>query len=292
MKRIKEQQEYILPGLRSCPGCARVLANRHILKILGKNTVEIIAASCDSIIPSAFPQSNLKIPAIHSLFPATDAIAAGVRAGFKTQGIENIIVMPATGDGGTYDIGLQALSAAAERNENLLHICYDNEAYMNTGIQRSSATPQKARTTTTPKDAPKSEFKKDIMKIMAAHKIPYCATASIAFPEDLSNKIKKAKKTKGFRFILVSCPCPPGWGFEPELSVKIARLATATRIWPLYEISNGRNYTINEMPKKIPVKEYLEMQGRFSHLTEKDKIQIQNETEKDWQYLQKTAKIK
>jgi len=194
------------------------------------------------------------------------------------------------GDGATFDIGLQALSGAAERNEDFLYICNDNEGYMNTGTQRSSATPQLAWTTTTPVQQPKENPKKDIMAIMADHQIPYAATATIAYPEDLLRKLEKAKKIRGTRFIHLLSPCPPGWKTSSELSVKISRLAVRTRVFPLYEIENGRTYTLQEESKVVPVKEYLKLQGRFSHLKEKDIEETQRRVDDAWERLLRKAR--
>jgi pyruvate/2-oxoacid:ferredoxin oxidoreductase beta subunit len=194
------------------------------------------------------------------------------------------------GDGGTFDIGLQSLSGCAERNDDIIYVCYDNEAYMNTGIQRSSATPFMSWTTTTPTSAFKDTPKKDIMAIMAAHRIPYAATASPAFPEDLLKKMDRAKRTQGLRFIHIHSSCPPGWKFASELSVKISRLAVETKLFPLYEIEHGRKYTLTHEPKGIPVREYLKLQGRFHHLTAEDIQAIQDNVDEEWEMLK--AKMK
>jgi len=180
------------------------------------------------------------------------------------------------GDGGTFDIGIQALSGAAERNDNIIYICYDNEAYMNTGIQRSSATPYGAWTTTTPVKHFKKMPKKDMMGIMAAHRIPYAATASVAYPEDFIRKVKKAKELKGTKFLHIISPCPAGWKSLPEETIKLAKLAVSTCYFPIYEIENGEKYTVNKVIKNArPVKEFLSRQGRFRHLREEDIAKIQ-----------------
>jgi pyruvate/2-oxoacid:ferredoxin oxidoreductase beta subunit len=194
------------------------------------------------------------------------------------------------GDGGTFDIGLQSLSGAAERNEDFLYICNDNEGYMNTGTQRSSATPLLAWTTTTPAIQPKENPKKDIVAIMADHQIPYAATATIAYPEDLLRKIEKARRIRGTRFIHLLSPCPPGWKISSELSIKISRLAVRSRVFPLYEIENGRFYTIQEESRIVPVKEYLKLQGRFSHLTDKEIEDTQKRVDDAWERLQRKAR--
>jgi pyruvate/2-oxoacid:ferredoxin oxidoreductase beta subunit len=194
------------------------------------------------------------------------------------------------GDGGTFDIGLQSLSGAAERNEDFLYICNDNEGYMNTGTQRSSATPLFAWTTTTPVMQPKENPKKDIMAIMADHQIPYAATATIAYPEDFLRKIEKAKKIRGTRFIHLLSPCPPGWRIPSELAIKISRLAVRSRVFPLYEIENGGSYTLQEESQVVPVKEYLKLQGRFNHLKEEDMKEIQRRVDDALERLLRKAR--
>ncbi|MHB8764300.1 MAG: thiamine pyrophosphate-dependent enzyme, partial [Deferrisomatales bacterium] len=195
------------------------------------------------------------------------------------------------GDGGTFDIGLQALSGAAERNENILYVCYDNEAYMNTGVQSSGATPYGAWTTTTPTGSPKRVRKKDIMQIMAAHRIPYAATASIAYPEDLVRKVQRAASIRGTKFLHIYAPCPTGWKVPSEISVRLARLAVQTRIFPLYEVVDGEHYTINVEPVGYLVDEYYRAQGRFKHLTEQDLEFIQAETDHGWERLKALASL-
>jgi pyruvate/2-oxoacid:ferredoxin oxidoreductase beta subunit len=195
------------------------------------------------------------------------------------------------GDGGTFDIGFQALSGAVERNENFIYVCYDNEAYMNTGVQRSSSTPYGAWTTTTPGQHWKRLRKKNIVEALGAHRIPYAATASIAFPEDLVRKTQKAKGMTGSRFIHIFSSCPTGWGMPSEMSVKIARMAVQTNIFPLYEVEKGTRYTINYTPKGYLVNEYFRLQGRFKHLTEEDLEEIQQMVDEDWKLLLRKAGV-
>jgi pyruvate ferredoxin oxidoreductase beta subunit/2-oxoisovalerate ferredoxin oxidoreductase beta subunit len=198
------------------------------------------------------------------------------------KGDTETTVLSWAGDGGTFDIGFQSLSGAVERNEDCIFVCYDNEAYMNTGVQRSSSTPYGMRTTTTPGQDWKKTRKKNIMEIMAAHRIPYAATASIAFPEDMIAKFQKAKEKKGgSRFIHIFASCATGWGAPSEMSVKIARLAVQTNIFPLYEIENGTRYTLNYKGDR-PVEDYLQTQGRFKHLNKADIAQIQKTVTEDW----------
>jgi len=272
MKNWKvSQDELLLNGHVACQGCGGALAMRLALKALGKNTVITIPACCWTIISGDVLYHALKVPVFHTAFETAAITASGLKAGLRIKGKEDTTVMAWAGDGGTFDIGIQALSGAAERNEDIIYAVYDNEAYMNTGIQRSSATPWGAWTTTTPVRHPEDKPKKNIMEIMAAHGIPYAATATPAYPEDLIRKFKKAKETKGMRFIHILAPCPPGWKIPSDISIKVARLAVQTGVFPLYEIENGKKYTINYLPpEKLPVVEYLKLQGRFKHLQEED----------------------
>jgi len=277
-------------GHLACAGCGAAVAMRLTLKALGEKTVMVFPASCWSIIPGFWPYSSYGITAVHAGFVTGGATASGVRAALDIRGDRETLVAVWAGDGGTFDIGLQALSGAAERNEDFIYICNDNEGYMNTGTQRSSATPLLAWTTTTPVAQPKENPKKDIMAIMADHQIPYAATATIAYPEDLIRKMEKAKKIRGTRFIHLLSPCPPGWRTPSELSVKISRLAVRSRVFPLYEIENGRTYILQEESHVVPVKEYLKLQGRFSHLKEKDVEETQKMVDDAWERLQRKAR--
>lgn len=285
-------QEYMFPGHVACPGCGGALAMRLALKALGEKTIVVLPACCWTIIDGPFPMHSLHVPVLHTAFETAAIAAAGVKAGLDIQGKKDVTVMAWAGDGGTLDIGIQALSGAAERNDDIIYTCYDNEAYMNTGIQRSSATPLGAWTTTTPEKNPKSEPKKNITEIMIAHRIPYCATATLAYPEDLINKFKKAKELKGTKFIHIFAPCPTGWKMAPDLMIKICRLAVESNIFPIYECENGVKYKINIIPKKtIPVYEYLKLQGRFAHLTQKEIEQIQKTVDFEWQLLQQKSNM-
>ena len=282
-------EEYMYPGHVACPGCGAAIAMRFLLKALGDKIVIILPACCWSIIAGAYPQSALKVPVIHSAFETGGSVASGVRAALDVKGDTETTVVTWAGDGGTFDIGFQALSGAVERNENFIYVCYDNEAYMNTGIQRSSSTPYGAWTTTTPGSEWKRMRKKNIVEALVAHRIPYAATASIAFPEDLVSKVKKAKAIKGSRFLHIYATCPTGWRIPSEISVKIARMAVQANIFPLYEVENGLKYTINYKPKEYPVKEYFKLQGRFKHLTDRDFKYIQDMVDEDWELLLRNA---
>jgi pyruvate/2-oxoacid:ferredoxin oxidoreductase beta subunit len=287
-KRFPEE-EYMMSGHLACSGCGATIGMRYALKALGEDTVVIIPASCWSVIAGVFPYDSLKVPVYHVAFETAASSATGVKAGLEMMGDTTTTVLAWAGDGGTFDIGLQALSGAAERNEDLIYVCYDNEAYMNTGVQRSSATPFLTWTTTTPVHQTKEEAKKNIMEIMAAHRIPYAATASVAYPEDFFNKIKKAKGIEGFKFLHILSTCPTGWRLPAQLSIKAARLAVLTRVFPLYEIEYGERYTLNLKPEFHPVKEYLKLQGRFSHLSDSEIEVIQGNVEKTWEKLMKKA---
>jgi pyruvate/2-oxoacid:ferredoxin oxidoreductase beta subunit len=262
---------------------------RYALKALGEQTILVIPACCWSIISGPFPYTAIQVPLINTAFETGASTAAGVKAGLEMRGDTETTVAAWAGDGGTFDIGLQALSGAAERNDDFIYFCYDNEAYMNTGIQRSSATPWGTWTTTTPGNHPKGQPKKNIMEILAAHRIPYAATCSVAFPEDMMNKIRKARSIHGTRFIHIFAPCPTGWKAPSSLAIKIARLAVHTKVFPLYEVEDGLRYHINLNPKNLPVDEYLRLQGRFSHLTDDEVHTIQENVDREWERLLKKA---
>jgi pyruvate/2-oxoacid:ferredoxin oxidoreductase beta subunit len=275
-------RDYFKPGHLGCPGCGAAIAIKFALKALGEKIIMVIPASCASIIVGPYPQSALNVPILHTAFATAGAAASGVRAALDLKGDTETTVLSWAGDGGTFDIGFQSLSGAVERNEDCIFVCYDNEAYMNTGVQRSSSTPYGMRTTTTPGQDWKKTRKKNIMETMAAHRIPYAATASIAFPEDMIAKFQKAKEKKGgARFIHIFASCATGWGAPSEMSVKIARLAVQTNIFPLYEIENGTRYTLNYEGDR-PVEDYLQTQGRFKHLSKADVAQIQKMVTEDW----------
>jgi len=278
------EEEFAYPGSTGCPGCGANLVMRYLLKGLGDRTILSIPACCWAVMPGYWPSNCLKVPLLYTAFEATGAAISGLRAALDVKGIKDVTVVGFAGDGGTVDIGLQALSGAAERRTDAIYVMYDNEAYMNTGIQRSGSTPWGAWTTTTPvgnSHGYKHESKKDIMAIMQAHKIPYAATVSPAFPEDFIKKVEKAKAVKGFRFIHALSPCPPGWRSNPSLSVEVARLAVDTRVFPLYEIEDGK-VRITRKGKGLPITEYIKVQGRFQHLTEPEIEAMQKTVDDDW----------
>jgi pyruvate/2-oxoacid:ferredoxin oxidoreductase beta subunit len=297
-RQLLIDEDLMLPGMTSCQGCAAPVAMKIALKALGNRTVIVFPACCFCVFQGGYPYSNLKVPVIHCPFETSAVVASGAVAALEIRGEKDFLVMVWAGDGGTFDIGIQALSGAAERNENILFVCYDNEAYMNTGIQRSSATPQGAWTTTTPADSIKDEPKKDIAQIMLAHHIPYMATASAAYPDDLFRKFKKAREITGMKFIHILSACPPGWRTDPGDSIKIMRLATQTNIFPIYEVTRAKsataegrqedtwNYQLNIMPdKKVPVSEYFKSQGRFNMMTEAMMEASQKRVDQKWEDL-------
>jgi pyruvate ferredoxin oxidoreductase beta subunit len=282
-------EEYFLPGNAACSGCSAVMSLRVALKVLGPRTIVTIPACCSSVIQGYYPKSPARIPFINTAFAATAASASGIRAALEIKGKEGINVLGWAGDGGTADIGIQALSGAAERNEDFIYVCYDNEAYMNTGTQGSGATPRGAVTTTTVTG--KRERKKNIPEIMIAHEIPYVATACAAYPLDFAEKLKKAMGLKGLRYIHLISPCPPGWRFAAEKTVEVGKMAVATGAWILYEWQEGRyNLTgpSRGMLKKAnrkPITEYLKLQGRFSKLTGTEVIELQSDLDAAWEKM-------
>jgi len=269
---IKDEQ--VFSGALSCRGCGWSLLVRHLSNILGKETVYVLPASCFSIISGPYPLNELKGNVIHTLFAAAPATATGIRAVLDRQGREDVTVAVLAGDGGTFDIGIQSLSGAATRCENILYICNNNGAYMNTGIQSSTATPYAAITTTNPVVKIKDIWPKDLMGIIAAHNIPYAATASLAYMADFRNKIKIAKQTDGFRLLMIDGPCPPGHKTEPEMSISVSRLSVETNIFPLFEVEHQK-YTISYFPKKfVPVEKCMKLQGRYRHLFKNGSTEI------------------
>ncbi|MBU0636049.1 hypothetical protein KKE06_03415 [Candidatus Micrarchaeota archaeon] len=259
----------LAPGHAGCPGCAPSNLLLQICNTLGKDIIVVNATGCMEITTTQFPQSAWRVPYIHSLFENAPAVASGVSAALKAKGNNHTTVVCIGGDGSTYDIGFGALSGLFERNDDVLFICYDNENYANTGVQKSSATPFGAATTTSQvgsKHHGKERARKPIVEIAAAHNIPFAASASVAFQADLKAKLKKGQAMKGARFITVHAPCCLGAGFDGSLSIKLARLAVQTRLWFLFEIEGGK-LKLNFNPKvEKPVQEYLNGQKRFAHL--------------------------
>ena len=288
-------KEYILPGTRACQGCGLSLAYRYALKALRENTIITLPACCLCVLHGLYPSTPVMIPALNNSFASTAASASGLVAGLQAMNRTDITVMAIAGDGGTFDMGIQALSGAAERGTDFIYVCYDNEGYMNTGTQRSSATPMGALTTTTP-IATKQQHKKDFLKIMEAHDIAYLATASPSYPIDLYDKFVKAKKIKGTRYIHLYIPCPPGWAYSPKDTVKMGRLAVETGIAPLFEIENGRfrftgrSKSMAERGNRLPVINYLEKQGRFKKMNIEQLQQVQHWVDGKWQEYERRSK--
>ncbi len=284
--RINDR-EYILPGSRACQGCGLSIAYRFILKALRENTIVAIPPSCLCVLHGLYPTTSVIVPAINNSFAATAAAASGIVAALKAQNRPDITVLALCGDGGTYDIGIQSLSGAAERNTDFIFACYDNEAYMNTGTQRSGATPAGAVTTTTPV-LTKQDNKKDFIKIMEAHNLPYIATVSPAYPIDLYDKFVKAGRIKGTRYIQIDTPCPPGWGYPSKDTIKIGKLAVETGVFPLLEIEDGklrftgRSKTLAEKGKRAPVVHYVERQDRFRKMSIEQLNQFQASVDRRW----------
>ena len=278
-----ETDTLVSHGVSTCAGCGLELAVRHILEVLGDNTVIVIPPGCAALFSGFGEETALRIPGIQGNLENSAAIAAGIRAGFEVQGREGITVLALAGDGATVDIGLQALSGVFERGDRVLYVCYDNEAYMNTGIQGSGSTPLGARTTTTPggKDRPR----KDMVAIAAAHRIPYVASASVGYIKDLRKKVKKAQEAAGPSYIHIHTPCPTGWFYDPARTIEVARLAVQTGVWPLYEIEDGRRRITVSVSRLRPVAEYLRLQGRFDHLDEGNIEEIQGQVTASYQSL-------
>jgi len=284
-EQIQAKRELFVPGHYGCPGCGATVAMKQTLEALGEDTIVVMTARCWSSLIGIYPYTCLTVPVVSVAFGATASVAAGIKAGLTILGNDHTTVLAFAGDGGTFDIGFQPLSGVAERNDDILFVCYDNEAYMNTGIQRSSATPAGGWTTTTPDSARKGQRKKNMMEIMAAHRIPYAASASIGAPEDLKEKLQRAKKIKGSRFIHLFASCPTGWRHATELSIEVARQAIRTRVFPLYEVFDGETWRISPMPDKEEVGGYLKLQGRFRQMSIEEQKKFQEQVDDDWQRL-------
>jgi pyruvate ferredoxin oxidoreductase beta subunit len=298
--RLLSQKEYFVPGHRACQGCAEALALRLVAKALGRNNVIASATGCMEIVSSPLPFTSWGVPWMHVAFENAAAVASGIEAGLKVLMRKERIprrrinVMAMAGDGGTSDIGLQALSGAMERGHDFVYVCFDNEAYMNTGIQRSSATPFGASTTTSPagKVVPgQTTWKKNMPEIAAAHNIPYVATACSSYPFDLMEKVKKAAAIKGPAYVHILSVCPTGWRLPPQLAIHAGRLAVETGMFPLYEVEHGR-YKLNvDFAELRPIEEYLKIQGRFRHLTPEMIEKIQQRIQKDYETLKKKVRM-
>ena len=269
------EEEFIYPGTRACAGCSMALIYRIALKALGPNTIITVPASCLTVLHGMQGFCTTKVSVYHTPFATTGAAASGIVASLEDKGLsDDINVVAFAGDGGTVDIGIQSLSGAVERGTNFIFACYDNEAYMNTGVQRSGSTPPGAFSTTTPEG--KTGYKKNMAKIMEAHGIPYVATAISSYPLDLYEKFQRAKGITGSKYLHILAPCPPGWGYEPKNSIEIGRLAVQTGFWPLYEVIEGKfilskdSRRFLDASKRKPIEEYCNSQKRFRKISKEE----------------------
>ena len=297
--RLASKIDGMAPGHRACTGCGEALAVRIACKAMGGNIIVANATGCMEVISSQLPTTSWDMPWIHTLFENTAAVASGVESALKVMVRKGKLpdkgtkVVAMGGDGGTSDIGFQALSGALERGHDFLYLMFDNEAYMNTGIQRSSATPFGASTTTSPagkKSIGQKTWKKNMPAIVAAHDIPYVATASPSYPFDMMEKVKKGLAVNGPAFISVFSVCPTGWRSAPDLSVRLGRLAVQTGVFPLYEVENGK-YKLSFDPTPLrPLQDYFKLQGRFRHLSEGNVKDIQERVTRDYEALKEKAR--
>jgi len=299
--RLVTTEENFAPGHRACIGCGEALAVRHVCKVLGKNVIIVNATGCIEIFSSLFPQTSWQVPWIHTLFENVGAVVSGVESAYKARIRKGKIkdrgvkFVGFGGDGATADIGLQPLSGAMERGHDFLYCCFDNEAYMNTGIQRSSSTPYGAWTTTAPagkQSIGQITWKKNLPEIAVAHKIPYVATACPSYPFDLMDKVKRGMEMEGPAYIHILSICPTGWRSSPNQTIEIGRLAVETGVFPLYEVINGEYRLSFDFPKLKPVKEYMKYQRRFGHLTDDVIGRIQARVEEEYLKLREKAGVK
>lgn len=289
-KRLRyDNEEYIQPPHGFCPGCGVAQALRLFLKAVGEKVILVTPPGCAA--PSvSFPKPSLVykgrlIDVIHCPFGSSAIFGGGIKSALEARGDFETQVLVWAGDGATFDIGFGPLSAAAQRNENIIYVCYDNEAYMNTGNQKSGSTPPGSQTMTSLAPHVESDKSKDIMWTMMGHDVPYAATAAVAYQDDLMNKAKKAKEITGFRFFHILTPCVPGWRFPPHLTVKLSKLAVQTRVFPLLEIENGTKVTLKKNIKVKPLEEYIKLQGRFKNLGPSDIENIQSAIDRRWKKL-------
>jgi len=278
---MQTNNKFLSPGHNACAGCGQLVAAQAVMRGLNKNVIIANATGCLEVTTTAYPQSAWGLPWIHSLFENASSLASGIKAALNTKNDTTTKVVVQAGDGGTYDIGLGLISGMWERNENILYICYDTEAYSNTGIQASGATPYGADTTTSPQgknSIGSLQRKKDMIAIAIAHGVKYAAQSSAGFPDDITNKVKKALSVNGPSYIQILSPCVPGWRINNDESVLMGKLAVQTGLYPLLEYSDGKliasSITANFISK--PVEEYLAKQGRFKHLKKNDIADIQN----------------
>ncbi|MEA2088843.1 MAG: thiamine pyrophosphate-dependent enzyme [Patescibacteria group bacterium] len=271
MRQVKPKtNELFSPGHRACPGCGLAITARLVAEAAGPNTIISNATGCLEVTTTPYPETAWGMPWIHSLFENASAVASGISAALKQKKQSNVKIIAQGGDGATYDIGFGLISGMWERQEDILYICYDNEAYMNTGVQASGATPYGAHTTTTPKGKKSigsTFFKKDMPAIAMAHNLAYVATSSAGYPTDVQNKVKKALSIKGSKYIQILTPCVPGWGINAKQTIMLGKLAHQTGLWPIYEVEAGTITNVMSFPKNPPkVEDYLKLQKRFAHL--------------------------
>ncbi len=291
LKNLKEvtDEEFVAPGRAGCPGCGAVIGARLVSKVAGSRAIGVTPTGC-MCVNYGYAGAPL-FPYIHSLFPNAGAVLSGIDAGLRALGKrDGVNLFAFAGDGGTVDIGLQSLSGAVERGHRFLYVCYDNEGYMNTGVQRSGATPPGARTATTPAGEGRPfGHRKDMVRMLAGQGIPFAATASIAFPLDLLRKVERALAVDGPSYIHLHSPCGPGWGYPDRLVVQVARLGVQSRVFPLYEVEDGRHYRLTQRAKQVPLEEYLRIQRRFTGLLKpenRDLLEtLARDVEASWKYL-------
>ena len=288
VKNISDDELFF--GHKACGGCGGALAVRGALKVLGRRSVAVVPAGCMSAVAFNYPQLCFANNAIISTFAGTASMMTGIEAGLRALGKKDFQVVGFAGDGGTGDIGIQALSGAIERNDNVLYICYDNEAYMNTGIQKSTLTPFGARTTTTPvgsKVQGNRSFKKNMFEIVAAHGITYAATASVGYLPDFLNKVEKASKIQGTKYIHVIAPCRTVWVIKSEDCIEVAKEVVDCGLWYLAEFENGE-FKLNKRPKEFTsIDSYIKRQGRFKHMTDEDIENIVKARDQKWNFINK-----
>jgi len=293
LEELVSEERLLLPGHSACAGCAPAINVRHLLGGLAAaapetKTVLVIPASCWTIIAGIWPVNAFKVAVHLTPFASAAAEASAIKAALRLRGLGDTNVVVWGGDGSTCDIGFSGVSAAAERNEDIIYVLNDNEAYMNTGVQKSGATPEGAWTTTTPASSPRAGQKKDMARIMAAHGIPYVATlalGSVPLLRDFRAKVARAAEVRGFRFLHVLGACPPGWRYPTDQSTEVSRLAVESRYFPLL-VCDGGEWKITFRPKReVPVREFLETQGRFSHLSSQEIDAIQAHVDERWNLL-------
>jgi pyruvate ferredoxin oxidoreductase beta subunit len=302
LKELSHRQSRVAPGHRACAGCGSIIAIKEVLMAVDQPVVITFATGCLEVATTIFPYSAWRVPYVHCAFENSAAVMSGVETAYLSlkkqgklpgkSGDKDIKFIAFGGDGGTYDIGLQSLSGAMERGHDMLYVCYDNEAYMNTGIQRSGSTPKGAATSTSPagKVVPgKTQFRKDLTKIMAAHNIPYVAQSTPDRWRDLMTKVQKAMEIKGPKFLNILSSCFRGWRCEPQGSIEVTNLAVETRFWPLYEVEDGK-WKLNYRPKKyVSVEEWMKPQRRFQHILKPQNKhlveEIQNNIDRRWDEL-------